>query len=120
MSQQTTDPAVDATQTQSLFRDVNERVVEIDGSLPAGTDRIGLMCECAIPRCTQVITLSKEEYEGVRRFPTHFVVHPGHVVADVERVVASYPEFSVVEKFGEAGTLAVALDPRRNGDEPAA
>jgi hypothetical protein len=65
------------------------------------------------------VPLTLEEYESVRRIPTHFLVKPGHVYTDFERVVETDGDgkrFEVVEKHGEAGTLAVRLDPRLSQD----
>ena len=57
------------------------------------------------------ITLA--EYEDVRSRGTHFAVVPGHVVADLERVVARYPRFAVVEKTEpQAAGIAAREDPR--------
>lgn len=57
------------------------------------------------------ITVTLDQYEGLRRFPAHFIVKPGHVYPEFERVVEEVEGFSIVEKFGEAGKQA--LDPRR-------
>jgi hypothetical protein len=59
----------------------------------------------------------EREARGVRsRFDGDvFTVAPGHVYPDVERVVETDGlgnRYEVVEKFGEAGALAVALDSR--------
>jgi len=53
------------------------------------------------------------EYEKVRRVPTHFIVAQGHVVPDVERIVRTTSGDEVVEKIGDAATVARSLDPRR-------
>jgi hypothetical protein len=61
------------------------------------------------------VPLTLEEYEYVRRAPTRFLVKPGHVYSEIERVVetdGSGLRFEVVEKKGEAGAVAVRLDPR--------
>jgi hypothetical protein len=57
--------------------------------------------------------LTLTEYEDVRKIATHFVVRPDHVDGDVEVVVGSGEErYLVVEKIGDAGRTAAALDPR--------
>jgi len=58
--------------------------------------------------------MTVEEYERVRRVPTHFLVLPGesHVFPDIERVVEDHDGYVVVEKFGDAGRMAAKLDPR--------
>jgi hypothetical protein len=42
----------------------------------------------------------------VRATPRRFVVKPGHVHPDVERVVSRSVTYWVVEKVGEAGDVA--------------
>jgi hypothetical protein len=101
-----------AARNQSLFREVNERIEDI--SHPH--DYLEFLCECCADDCTESVQLSLEEYETVRRHPTHFVILPGHEAAgDVERVVGENNRYLVVEKTGEAGLAAVKLDPRRRG-----
>ena len=60
--------------------------------------------------------MTQLEYEEVRRRPNHFFVKPGHVLPGVERVVnqANGNRYQVVEKFGEAGKVAIRLDPRQS------
>jgi hypothetical protein len=108
---------VEGATTQSLFREVNERIEGI-GERQAVADG-EVLCECAKTDCTDVIPMTREEYETVRRLPTHFLVAPGHVVREIERVVEENERYMVVEKFGEAGMRAVQLDPRRRRCETA-
>ncbi len=106
---------VEGARTQSLFREVNERMEEIgrDARQVDGE----LLCECANTECVKPIPLTRTEYEAVRRIPTHFVVAPGHDLPAIERVVEANERYAVVEKFGEAGATAVRLDPRRRLSE---
>jgi hypothetical protein len=50
---------------------------------------------------------------GGARFPTWFVVAPGHGDAELERVVSGGEAHEVVEKRGAGALAAVRLDPRR-------
>lgn len=103
---------------QALFRDVNERIEEI-------TDRDGyprleprdFLCECANTECKATISLTRDEYEEIRRIPTRFPIARGHDDAEIERVVEETDRYVVVEKFGEGGVLAVELDPRRTSGD---
>jgi hypothetical protein len=60
------------------------------------------------------ITLTLDEYEGLRAEPNTFAVAPseGHVFPEVESVVAQTERYWVVEKIGAAGRLAASRDPR--------
>ena len=97
-----------AVRVQSLFRRVNERIREF-----SRIDRPEFLCECVNGICAESIVVSVEEYDRVRQVSTQFIVRPGHVASDLERVVATSDTYAVVEKYGIAGTAAVALDPRR-------
>ncbi len=102
-----------AVRNQSLFRDVNEHIVETVAH--SSSTFHSFACECADPKCVEVLSLTIQEYEHVRMTPTHYFVKPGHVVPDVDRVVETDgggERYEVVEKFGEAGRLAVELDSR--------
>jgi hypothetical protein len=105
--------AVRAARNQSLFRGVNEKIEEINETFESMLERMDCVCECADDGCMERIEVSLKQYEEMRRVPTHFMVSPGHVLPDVERVVRDEGQFVVVEKLGEAGMIARQLDPRR-------
>jgi hypothetical protein len=105
-----------AATNQSLFREVNEQIERLHGNFEreeAKSELAVFLCECAEEHCTEQINLSLDDYETIRRVPTHFLVRRGHNIPDVERIVAEHDGFSVVEKFSAAGSAAVRLDPRR-------
>ena len=104
------DHPLEGARTQSLFREVNERIGEITQAHETNGE---VLCECANRECVATIPLTLTEYETVRGFPTHFLVAPGHVDPEIERVVEEDERYVVVEKFGEGGKAAVRLDPRR-------
>ena len=98
---------------EALFREVNERIKRMSDHLDR-TDEADFICECGDAGCTHPITLTLAEYEQVRPRGTHIAVVPGHVVPDIERVVARYPRFAVVEKTeAQAAGIAEREDPRR-------
>jgi hypothetical protein len=102
-------------ENQVTFRRANEEIEEVAADLGESlTVRlIPFLCECADPRCTQVIRLSRSEYEAVRASPRRFAVSPGHeVTLEDEQVIARCDRFSTVEKVGEAGRVAAESDPR--------
>jgi hypothetical protein len=105
---------VEGAKTQTLFREVNERIEHIAKAHAVNGE---VLCECAAQDCAEPIRLTLDEYEAVRRIPTHFFVVPGHDVPEIERVVEENERYVVVEKFGVAGIRAVQLDPRRRPHE---
>ena len=109
--------AARGARTQCLFRDVNERVKEINRAFGSVIVLGDWMCECADDECTERVELSQPEYEALRANPRRFFVAPsgGHVFEDVEDVVERSDRFWVVEKRGMAGDLAAKVDPRSVG-----
>jgi hypothetical protein len=93
-----------AARNQLLFREINERVRDLNEGfslvLPLGE----WVCECADHLCAERIALSADEYDGIRRHGARFVVAPGdaHVWADVEQVTERTDRYWVVETIGEA------------------
>jgi hypothetical protein len=101
-----------AARNEALFRRVNERLEEVNEGFQLVTDNAEFVCECATIDCAELIRLSLSKYEAVRRVPTQFVVKPGHVLAEQERVVERSEDYVIVEKIGRAGERARQLDPR--------
>jgi hypothetical protein len=97
---------------EALFREVNERIKQVNVGL-AIIEASDFLCECGDESCTQPISLSMAEYEAVRAESTHFAVVPGHVVPDVEQVLASNDRYATVVKTDpDAARIAEAEDPR--------
>ena len=102
--------------TESLFRDVNERIAETAETL--GSDDAVFVCECADAGCDERLPARLDEYQQVRSDGVRFLVAPGHEEADYERVLYRELEYQVVAK-SKNRRLAQAveeLDPR--SDEP--
>jgi hypothetical protein len=96
---------------ETVFRDVNERIEA--GALPADTGKLlAFCCECARLGCNQLVEVTIATYELVRASPRRFLLAVGHEFDDVEKVVSRGAGYIVVEKIGEAGRVAQALDPR--------
>jgi hypothetical protein len=95
----------------ATFRVANERIAET--AAEQRIDRlVPFICECAEPRCTEIIQLSMEEYRSVRAEPTQFLTVPDHEggPASAARVVAENNRFVIVRKTGRAGEVARELD----------
>lgn len=101
-----------AARNEALFRRVNERVEEVNKAFESILEEADFFCECADVECIEKIRMSLPEYEAVREVSTRFMVKPGHVLPDDERVVEERVGYLVVEKVGEAGERAAELDPR--------
>src|SRR5438093_1334751 len=75
--------------TQSLFRQVNEGVRQINEAFSDFLPHGDWSCECANPSCDLRIALTADEYERIRSEPTHFAVAAGdvHVFHPIESVL---------------------------------
>jgi hypothetical protein len=109
-----------AAKSQSLLREVNERIEDLAAGRPASMSdevrlvkEIDLACECMDEACTQRVTMTVEEYEAVRSDSNTFFVKPGHDVPEVEDVVREEANYVVVRKVGAGAQLAEKLDPRK-------
>jgi hypothetical protein len=101
-----------AARNEAMFRRVNERLEEVNQGFQVITDNAQFVCECASIDCTEQIELTLPAYEAVRSVPTRFVIKPGHLLPDEERVIEQHGDYLVVEKVGYAGERASQLDPR--------
>ena len=104
-------------QNEAIFRELNERVKELGERLePNGMgeppEEVQFLCECGDIECATHVTMTRREYEAVRREPEHFVVLPGHVDEAIEHVFEVRPGYVIVEKDGDAAETARELDPR--------
>jgi hypothetical protein len=96
---------------QTLFRQVNERLLEMADGFRDGP--LDFVCECSLEDCTTTLTVYRDDYEAVRAHSTHFLVSSGHELLQVERVVDRRDGFTVVEKI-TAVDFAEETDPRRS------
>jgi hypothetical protein len=110
--QQASDRMARAARNQALFREVNERVEEVSAPLGTVSSTAVFACECAELSCMEQIEISVADYELVRAHPDHFIVLPGHVYTDVEKVVREGEGVVVVEKIGKASAVAMEMNPR--------
>src|SRR2546423_14656891 len=97
-----------------LFREVNERVEEINEALDgeSGDSRMIFVCECGKTDCVEQIELRRTQYEAIRANPKHFAVLPGHEDLRIARVIEQHDAYLVAEKIGEAAEMAIEQDPR--------
>lgn len=97
--------------TESLFREVNERIAESAERFEA--DATEFVCECDDPACTTRVPQSLEAYEDVRENGATFLLVPGHDNPAAERVIEEGDAHVVVEKtHPRVAGLARKLDPR--------
>jgi len=72
-----------------------------------------IACECYDGRCIEMVDVERELYEQTRAHPHRFVVRPGHVLWEIEHVVAETDAYAIVQKVDTAAYVVEVLDPRR-------
>ena len=100
---------------EALFREVNERIEDVSSDLADESEQeasFKVVCECGRNDCTELLELTRAQYEAVRSDPRRFLVLPGHEHTDTARVVERNSGFSVIEKLEGAAEIAVEHDPR--------
>ena len=58
----------------------------------------------------ETLVIEPRDYDAIRGNPRQFIVLPGHVFPEAERVVTEADGHVVVEKIGAAGAAAEAFD----------
>ena len=95
---------------EAFFRQVNERVRDVNEAFSDLTGRGDFVCECGDASCVEGITLTMDEYRAVRSEPELFAIALGHELPDVEDVVRTNERFTVVRKReGEPAEIAREL-----------
>lgn len=56
-------------------------------------------CECDDHACQETISMSTEEYTRIHHKTKYFVVVPSHVRVDLEEIVNSFSNYSLVAKY---------------------
>jgi hypothetical protein len=97
---------------EALYRSINERIEDLNEAFGKLSGGMTVVCECGDAACAEQIEVPVAAYERVRSEPTHFVIRPGHVIADVESTIEAHDGFDVVAKRGEAAHVAEMSDPR--------
>ena len=98
-----------AVENENTFRELNEGLDRVVGSLPGPA---AYYCECANADCDRPLVLDRGEYREVRADPRHFLVARGHEETEFESVVADHGRYLIVRKDGEAGAVAEELAAR--------
>jgi hypothetical protein len=97
-------------ENDATFRDANERIraAAVDYGVETA---VPFICECADPKCVEIVRLVVDDYERVRGNPRWFVNAPGHdrAAGPAACVVSSHDGWVLVEKVGHAGNVAEEL-----------
>jgi hypothetical protein len=100
-------------ENEALYRQVNERVEEINDAFGTVTGVAEIMCECGSLECSAQIKVPREAYERVRANSARFLIRPDHEFPEAEHVVERHETYAVVQKDpGPARRVAEETDTR--------
>jgi hypothetical protein len=89
-------------------REFNEEIEEAYQGEPS-SNRLDIVCECALKMCDRSIDITMAEYRMVRSDPRQFAIVPEHLIGDIERIIYQNERFALVSK--QEGTPAdVAIE----------
>lgn len=98
---------------EAMFREVNERVEEVNQAFGSITGQFDIFCECGDTTCAERISVPMEQYERVRSEATHFLLKVGHEDPTVERMIENHGSYVIVEKEGvDVEQVAEETNPR--------
>ena len=78
---------------QAKARRANDAVL----SLSKDTESLTIRCECGQAGCAKTFAVSTGWFRGVRRNPSRLVVHDGHEVVEVSRVLERRGSVTILE-----------------------
>lgn len=98
-------------ENEMFFKQPNQKVVEglsdleqlaeatdQQDLLPDTTQPIQFYCECSDGTCRKRIALTPGKYADLHKNHNQFIVLPGHEVPQIEHVITSTDDYTVVEK----------------------
>lgn len=100
---------------EALYRQVNERIKEMNEDFALFSETFSIACECGNVDCMERINISAQRYESTRQSGTRFIVVPGHEEPETELIVdrGDASAYVIVEKTApEARRRAEEADPR--------
>jgi hypothetical protein len=71
-----------------LAREANERIAQA-AERNHFVSRMPLFCECGDPDCRELVLVSRERFEAIRREANLYLTAPGHQLESAERTSAS-------------------------------
>lgn len=95
-----------AARNESLFREVNANIAQLEERFGGATEEPVYLCECANTGCAQQLAIEPEVYQHVREHSRWFFLVPGHEDPKLERIVERHRDYLIVEKIGAAGEMA--------------
>jgi hypothetical protein len=95
---------------EALWRHFNNRVDEVDETFRVLPDDslLTFHCECGAEGCSEMVSVTPQEYREARADVDRFIVHPGHEHDEIERTIKSNARYTLVDKRPEVERLVGA------------
>jgi anti-sigma B factor antagonist len=88
---------------EQAFRDYNNRRLQVEDIAPTDdSELIPFVCECGDSDCIEALSVTAAEFVQAHAAPNLFLVKPGHVYPDVEKVIVEQPTYAIVAKHAAA------------------
>ena len=84
---------------EGAFRDHNNRRVAFEQGNAGAGEPVPFVCECGDPECVDGVELTVAEFVAAHSAPNRFVIKPGHIFPDAERVADRRDRYWTVEKL---------------------
>ena len=84
---------------EAAFKAHNERRMAFEQDVVARDEPIPFACECGDANCYEPVELTVAEFQSAHTGERRYLVRPGHVLPDYERVVARRGDHWIVEKY---------------------
>ena len=84
-------------ENQMLFRTANDRLDERTEAYSREGPLVPFLCECPDDACFGRVEMTHQQYQEVRSHPDRFVIMPGHLTGDHERIIEDHDTFLIVE-----------------------
>lgn len=98
---------------EALFREVNERLEDLNNTFANLTETFQVVCECGNVECLDQVPIDAIAYNDVRADAALFILVRGHADGQVEAVVDEKDDYEVVRKReGPQKRIVEATDPR--------
>ncbi len=87
-----------AIRNETLFREVNVHIAELEERIQASGEPLSLICECAKTGCALPIEVDPAVFQAVRESPRRYLVAPGHQRIELETLIEQHNGYVIVEK----------------------
>jgi len=85
---------------ETLLREVNLRIEELERRVAPRRRYLPLLCECATAGCASPIEVEAAVFRRARQKPLRFFVARGHERVGSDTVIARLPGYLIVERTG--------------------